>query len=91
MARNYKHEDAIESPRRKADRAERMRADRAWEKQHGPIPKGEQLDHKKPLSEGGTNAKTNLRPIPAHDNESYKRTGPGGKQVGSAKPGGLKK
>jgi hypothetical protein len=89
MPRDYKHEDAIETPQRKAQRAERKRAERAWVKQHGPIPAGKQVDHRQPLSGGGSNTMSNLRLISTHTNESYDRAGPGGKQLGPA--GGKKK
>ena len=36
------------------------------------------------ISEGGTNAKKNLRAIPKAKNESFNRAGPGGKQIGKA-------
>jgi len=35
---------------------------------------GKQVDHKQPLSKGGSGAESNLRVISAHANESYPRT-----------------
>ena len=34
---------------------------------------GKDIDHKRPLSKGGTNAKSNLRVVSASDNRSFKR------------------
>jgi len=42
------------------------------------------VDHKKPISQGGTNDPKNLRAIPKERNESFRRDGPGGKQKGKA-------
>lgn len=82
--RNYKAEAARETPERKQARRDRMKARYDYEKVHGNLPSSVHVDHKKPISQGGTNAKSNLRAIPKDRNESFKRTGPGGKQVGKA-------
>ncbi len=82
--RNYKAEAARESPKRQQDRRDRMNARYAYEKKHGDLPTNVQVDHKKPLSRGGTNAPSNLRAITKARNESFKRDGPGGKQKGEA-------
>lgn len=34
---------------------------------------GKQVDHKTPLSKGGSNDKSNLRVVPASENESFSR------------------
>lgn len=34
---------------------------------------GKQVDHKTPLSKGGSNNKSNLRVVPASENESFSR------------------
>jgi 5-methylcytosine-specific restriction endonuclease McrA len=39
----------------------------------GPIKQGMDVDHKKPLARGGTNAITNLRIRPESDNRSFRR------------------
>jgi 5-methylcytosine-specific restriction endonuclease McrA len=74
--RDYKKEDAWDKAHkgRAKERAERMQARRA-EVKAGVITKHSklQIDHIKPLSKGGSNAKSNWRAIPAHQNESYKR------------------
>lgn len=82
--RNYRAEAAKESEKRKQDRRDRMNARYAYEKKHGNLPSNVHVDHKKPLSQGGTNDSSNLRAIPKERNESFKREGPGGKQKGKA-------
>lgn len=82
--RDYKREYANESERRRQDRRDRMRARYHYEKEHGDLPSNVHVDHKRPLSQGGTNAKSNLRAIPKEQNESFRRDGPGGKQIGKA-------
>lgn len=82
--RNYKAESAAESPKRQQDRRDRMQARYDYEKKHGDLPTNTQVDHVKPLSRGGSNKADNLRAIPKARNESFKRAGPGGKQVGKA-------
>ncbi len=61
----------------------RQRARYAYEKAHGNQPTDMQVDHRIPLSEGGTNANSNMRIITKKRNESFHRHGPGGKQIGS--------
>ena len=39
---------------------------------------GKDVDHIKPLSKGGTNAKSNLRVVPASQNRSFARTSSSG-------------
>lgn len=82
--RNYRREASMESPARQEARRQRMRARYQYEAQKGDLPSTTHVDHKTPISQGGTNAKSNLRAIPKAQNESFKRTGPGGKQVGKA-------
>jgi hypothetical protein len=38
---------------------------------------GMDVDHKKPLSKGGTTTRSNLKAVPASQNRSYKRTAKG--------------
>lgn len=82
--RNYKAEAARETPERQQARRDRMNARYAYEKKNGDLPSTTHVDHKKPISKGGTNAPSNLRAIPKAQNESFKRDGPGGKQRGKA-------
>lgn len=83
--RDYKKEAQRESPQRQQDRRDRMQARYDYEKKHGDLPTNTQVDHKRALSEGGTNAPSNLRAISKKRNESFNRAGPGGRQIGKAK------
>lgn len=76
--RDYVQERKSESPGRKQDRAARNRARRIVEKDSGPLPRGVDVDHKRPLSKGGSNSRSNLRPQKASTNRSYSRTNSGG-------------
>lgn len=72
--RNYKQEAASESPERKAERVMRVQARRAFEAALGhPIPAGYDVDHKRPLSRGGSNAPGNTQLQPSGANRSYPR------------------
>lgn len=82
--RDYKKEAARETPKRQQDRRDRMNARYAYEKKHGDLPTNVQVDHKTALSNNGSNDMKNLRALPKKRNESFKRAGPGGKQVGKA-------
>lgn len=82
--RDYKAEAAKETPARQQARRDRMKARYDYEKKNGDLPSTTHVDHKKPISQGGTNAPGNLRAIPKAKNESFKRDGPGGKQKGKA-------
>lgn len=76
--RDYEQEAATESPERKKQRAERVAARRIYEKATGrKIPPGHDLDHKKPLSKGGSNKPSNWRVVSSHKNRSYPRTSSG--------------
>lgn len=77
--RNYAQEAAAESPERRKERAMRNAARRGFEAAsvaagNGPIPAGMDVDHRKPLSKGGTNAKSNLGLQRSSSNRSYPRT-----------------
>lgn len=62
------------TPEQKKKRAERNAARRALMKA-GKVKKGDgkDVDHKKALSKGGSNAKSNLRVTSASDNRSFPR------------------
>jgi len=62
------------TPAVKKKRAERNQA-RAEMMKEGKVHKGDgkDVDHKKPLSKGGTTSKSNLRVVSTHDNRSYPR------------------
>jgi len=74
--RDYQAERKYDGkPEVKARRAARNRARRAYEKEHGPVPAGMDVDHKKMLSKGGPATKlSNLRAVPASKNRSFPRT-----------------
>lgn len=81
--RDYKREAATESPKRKKQRAERNRARRAMLRQltdkHGAavakrMMEGKDVDHKKPLAQGGTSKMSNLRLRSQKANRSDKGT-----------------
>lgn len=66
------------SPKRKKARAARNAARRTLTRE-GKVRKGDgkDVDHKKPLSKGGTNKRSNLQVMAASKNRSYKRTSKG--------------
>jgi hypothetical protein len=80
MPRDYKSEyknyDGTEAVKKK--RAQRNKARRMLERE-GVVHKGDGLDvdHKKPLSKGGTTTRSNLKAVPASKNRSYKRKADG--------------
>ena len=79
--RDYKDEYAKyhSKPAQKKNRAARNAA-RATLEAEGRVKKGDgkDVDHKRPLSKGGSNSKTNLRVQSASRNRSYKRNKSGG-------------
>lgn len=62
MSRDYQKEYANESAERRKNRAKRNKARRQLERE-GKVRKGDGkvVDHKKPLSKGGSTARSNLR------------------------------
>lgn len=76
--RDYEHEYAIEKPARRKARAERNKARRMLMRE-GKVHVGDgmDVDHKKPLSQGGHTTRQNLRVQTARANRSYKRTSSG--------------
>ncbi len=63
-----------QKPEVKKRRAARNKA-RAMLEREGVVHKGDgkDVDHKKPLSKGGTTTRSNLKAVPASANRSYKR------------------
>ncbi len=61
-------------PQRVKERAQRNAA-RSALMNEGAVKKGDgkDVDHKRPLSKGGTNTRSNLRSVPASKNRSVKR------------------
>lgn len=76
--RDYKHEYAIETTKRKKQRAQRNKARRMLMRE-GKVHVGDgmDVDHKQPLSQGGTTNRKNLRVQTARANRSYSRTSSG--------------
>ena len=80
MPRDYKQEyanydgtDAVKKKRAQRNKARRIMEDK------GLVHKGDgkDVDHKKPLSKGGTTIISNLRAEPASKNRSFKRNSDG--------------
>lgn len=73
--RNYKreYEQYHAKPEQIANRSARNKARRAIEKEVGKSAiKGKDIDHKKPLSKGGTNSRSNLQIASVHYNRGVK-------------------
>jgi len=72
---NSEYKNYQSSPEQIANRAERNAARAALMKK-GLVKKGDGLDvdHKRPIVKGGTNAPSNLRAVPASQNRSFART-----------------
>lgn len=75
-AQEYANYDGTEAVKKK--RAQRNKARRMLERE-GVVHKGDgkDVDHKTPLSKGGTTVRSNLKAVPASANRSYKRTSKG--------------
>jgi hypothetical protein len=80
MPRNYKQEYANYdgTPEVKKKRAQRNKARRMLERE-GVVHKGDgkDVDHKTPLSKGGTTVRSNLKVVAATKNRSFKRKSDG--------------
>lgn len=87
--RDYKHEHKLEmqKPKARALRAERQRARRAMDAA-GVDRTGKDIDHKKPLSRGGSNGKANLRLTSPETNRAFSQKL--GKTVKNKNPGSRK-
>ena len=76
--RNWKREYQLQK-RRKEEKARAARERARFEAKNpgkdGKVTdvKGEDIDHKKPLSKGGTNKKSNLRSVSPSKNRSFSR------------------
>lgn len=73
--RDYKkqYEKYDGKPSVKKDRAKRNAARREYERRNGDLPSDVEVDHKRPLSKGGGNSKSNLRAVKRSNNRSFKR------------------
>jgi hypothetical protein len=80
MARNYdkEYKNYQGSEEQKHNRALRNKARRTALK-NGTVHKGDNkdIDHKKPLSKGGSGAMSNTRVQTTHDNRSFRRNSNG--------------
>jgi hypothetical protein len=80
MPRDYKKEydNYHAKPEQKINRAKRNSA-RAEAVKDGRVKKhdGKDVDHKKPLSKGGSNSKSNTRVVKKSTNRSFARTSKG--------------
>jgi predicted nucleic acid-binding Zn ribbon protein len=77
--RDYKAEQKYDgTPEVKKKRAQRNKARRMLERE-GVVHKGDgkDVDHKRPLSKGGTTTRSNIAAKPASANRSFKRTSSG--------------
>ena len=88
--RNYKRERQLQIARGETGGSDsghsmRGRARRAYEKANGDLPSNVDVDHKKPVKSGGTNAKSNLRVRSEHSNATQ------GGTIGNAKAKGKRK
>lgn len=64
------------TPEQIAKRSARNKARRMMEKELGKSAlKGKDVDHKKPLSKGGTNARSNLQVLSVRENRGTKNIG----------------
>ena len=75
MARNYRREyDKYQgTPEQKKNRAKRNAARRAMERELGKAAlRGKDVDHKQPLSKGGSNTRSNLQVTSVSYNRSKK-------------------
>lgn len=81
MPRDYKkeYENYHSKPEQKKNRAKRNKA-RSEAMNDGRVKKGDgkDVDHKKPLSKGGSNHKSNTRVVSKSTNRSFPRNKNGG-------------
>ena len=84
--RPYKHEYEMQKKRGEHEaRMERQRARRAMDKTGKDADRdgtadareGKDIDHKKMLKDGGTNARSNLRAVPKSVNRAWAKKSPG--------------
>lgn len=73
-AKEYR--DYHAKPEQIANRSARNQARRTMEKEVGKAAlKGKDVDHKKPLSRGGSNARSNLQVLSVRENRGTKNVG----------------
>lgn len=78
--RDYKKERKYDSKPEVMERRRKRKAARYQLEKEGKVHKndGKDVDHKKPLSKGGSNSRSNLRVVSASKNRSYARNKKGG-------------
>ncbi len=77
--RNYKQENKYKKRPDQVKKREERNLSRARAERAGLVHKGDgkDVDHIRPLSKGGSNARSNTRVISRHSNDSYPRTSSG--------------
>ena len=73
--RDYKKEyrEYQGTPEQIAKRSQRNKARRAYEKVNGDLPSNVDVDHKKMIKDGGTNAASNLRAVSESKNSAWRK------------------
>lgn len=73
--RNYKreYESYHGSPEQIKKRAQRNQARREYEKRNGDLPSNVDVDHKKRIADGGSNAPSNLRAVHEKKNSAWRK------------------
>src|SRR6266567_4136078 len=77
--RNYQQENKYKKRPDQIKKREERNLSRARAERAGLVRKGDgkDVDHIRPLSKGGSNARSNTRVISRHSNDSYPRTASG--------------
>lgn len=60
-------------PDQVAKRVQRNQARKAYEAKHGDLPSTTDVDHKRMIKDGGTNAPSNLRAVPEKKNVGWRK------------------
>lgn len=61
------------TPEHKKERAQRNAARAKYEKENGNLPSTTDVDHKKMVKDGGTNAKENLHAVDQKKNSAWRK------------------
>jgi 5-methylcytosine-specific restriction endonuclease McrA len=64
------------TPEHIAERSQRNKARRAYEKTHGNLPTSTDVDHKRPIDLGGKNTASNLRAVGQSENSAWRKKHP---------------
>lgn len=60
-------------PEQVQNRVQRNQARKAYEAQHGDLSSTTDVDHKRRIAHGGTNAPSNLRAVPEKKNAAWRK------------------